>query len=143
MTNVTITWESDMRFMAQGDTGHAVYMDASAENGGHDSAARPMEVLLMGVLGCTAMDVISILKKKRQPVAGLQIFATGERAEEHPRYYTKIHLEYVAYGDVDPVALASSIELSETKYCSAIATVRGKAAITSSSRVEPASAKPA
>ncbi len=138
MTTAKITWVEDMQFVAQGETGHAVVMDSSEEGGGHDSAARPMEVLLMGVLGCTAMDVISILKKKRQAVTGLKIFATGDRASEHPKYFTKIHLEYVAYGDVDLEALERSAQLSEEKYCSAIATVRGKAEITRSCRVEKA-----
>jgi putative redox protein len=138
MTTAKITWVEDMQFVAQGETGHAIVMDSGEESGGHDSAARPMEVLLMGVLGCTAMDVISILKKKRQAVKGLKISATGDRAPEHPKYYTKIHLEYVAYGDVDLEALDRSAQLSEEKYCSAIATVRGKAEITRSCRVEKA-----
>ena len=140
MTNANITWVEDMQFVATSDSGHAIVMDSNAENSGHDSAARPMEVLLMGLLGCTAMDVISILKKKRQPVQGFKIFATGERSVEHPKKYTKIHLEYVAYGDVDPKALARAVELSETTYCGAIATVRGVAEVTSSYRVEPAPA---
>ncbi len=140
MTNANITWVEDMQFVAASDSGHAIVMDSNAENGGHDSAARPMEVLLMGLLGCTAMDVISVLKKKRQPVQGFKIFATGERSTEHPKKYTKIHLEYVAYGDVDPKALARAVELSETTYCGAIATVRGVAEVTSSYRVEPAPA---
>jgi putative redox protein len=97
-----------------------------------------MEVLLMGLMGCTAMDVISILKKKRQPVEGFKIFASGERATEHPKAYTAIHLEYVAYGEVAPDALERAVQLSEEKYCGAMATVRGVAKITSSSRVEPA-----
>ncbi len=138
MVNAAITWIDDMQFVAQGDSGHAIVMDSSEEGGGHNAGARPMEVLLMGVLGCTAMDVISILKKKHQAVRGLKVFASGDRAAEHPKCYTKIHLEYVAYGDVDPVALARAVELSETKYCSAIATVRGTTEITSSVRVEPA-----
>ncbi len=138
MTKANITWVQDMQFVASGDSGHAIVMDSSPDVGGHDSAARPMEVLLMGLLGCTAMDVISILKKKRQPVQGFKIFATGERSAEHPKKYTKIHLEYVAYGDVDPKALARAIELSETTYCGAIATVRGVAEVTYSYRVEPA-----
>jgi putative redox protein len=138
MTTANVTWVEDMQFVAQGETGHAIVMDAAEDNSGHDTGARPMEVLLMGVLGCTAMDVISILKKKRQPVKGLKIFATGDRSAEHPKYYTKIHLEYVAYGDVDPEALARSAQLSEDKYCSAIATVRGKAEVTRSCRVEKA-----
>jgi putative redox protein len=136
MTTANITWVEDMQFVGLGETGHAIVMDSSEEVGGHNTGARPMEVLLMGVLGCTAMDVISILKKKRQPIKGLKIFATGDRAAEHPKYYTKIHLEYVAYGDVDLEALERSAQLSEDKYCSAIATVRGKAEITRSCRVE-------
>lgn len=137
MTNAHITWVQDMQFVASGDTGHAVVMDASKEGGGYGSASSPMEVLLMGVLGCTAMDVISILKKMRQPVQGFKVFATGERATEHPKKYTHIHLEYVAYGDVDPVSLARAVELSEARYCGAMATVRGTASVTNSSRVEP------
>jgi len=84
------------------------------------------------------MDVISILKKKRQPVQDLKIFATAEEASETPHYFTKIHLEYVAYGDVAEDALARSIFLSEDRYCSAAATLRGKAEITSTYRVEKA-----
>ena len=136
MTTANITWIEDMQFVGQGETGHAIVMDSSEEVGGHNTGARPMEVLLMGVLGCTAMDVISILKKKRQAVKGLKIFATGDRAAEHPKYYTEIHLEYVATGDVELEALERSAQLSEDKYCSAIATVRGKAEMTRSCRVE-------
>ena len=136
MTTANVTWVEDMQLVGQGETGHAIVMDSSEEAGGHNTGARPMEVLLMGVLGCTAMDVISILKKKRQPIKGLKIFATGDRAAEHPKYYTKIHLEYVAYGDVELEALERSAQLSEDKYCSAIATVRGRAEITRSCRVE-------
>jgi len=136
MTTANVTWVEDMQFVGEGETGHAIVMDSSEEAGGHNTGARPMEVLLMGVLGCTAMDAISILKKKRQPIKGLKIFATGDRAAEHPKYYTKIHLEYVAYGDVELEALERSAQLSEDKYCSAIATVRGKAEITRSCRVE-------
>ena len=138
MTNAQINWIEDMQFVARADTGHAIVMDASVEGGGFGSASSPMEVVLMGLLGCTAMDVISILKKKRQPVEGFKIFASGERAVEHPKAYTAIHLEYVAYGEVAPDALARAVQLSEEKYCGAIATVRGVAKITSSSRVEPA-----
>lgn len=138
MTAANITWVEDMQFVAQGDSGHAIVMDSSEEVGGHNTGARPMEVLLMGILGCTAMDVISILKKKRQPITGLKIFATGDRNSEHPKYYTRIHLEYVAYGNVDLEALERSVQLSEEKYCSALATVRGKAEITRSCRVERA-----
>jgi putative redox protein len=136
MTTANISWVDGMRFVAESGSGHAVVVDASKENGGHGSGPGPMEMVLMGLLGCTAMDVISILQKKRQPVQDLKVFATSERNSEPPHYFTKIHLEYVAYGDVDPQALARSIQLSEERYCSAAASLRGKAEITSSYRVE-------
>jgi putative redox protein len=89
-------------------------------------------------MGCTAMDVVSILKKKREPVQDFKIIATFERSPEHPKKYTRIHLEYVAYGDVDIKSLERAVELSETTYCGAIATVRGVATVTNSCRVEAA-----
>jgi len=136
MAKASLSWVDGMQFVAESGSGHAIVVDASPEAGGHNSGARPMELLLMGLLGCTGMDVISILKKKRQPVRDLKIFATGEQAPDHPHYFTKIHLEYVAYGNVEEAALARAIQLSEEKYCSASATLRGKAQITSSYRVE-------
>lgn len=135
MSTASLSWVDGMQFVSVSGTGHAVVMDGSVENGGYNSGPRPMEMLLMGLLGCTAMDVISILKKKRQPVLDLKVTATGEQADTTPHYFTKIHLEYVAYGDVDPVALARAIQLSEEKYCSASASLRGTAEITSSYRL--------
>jgi putative redox protein len=118
-------------------------MDSTADVGGADSAARPMEVLLTGVMGCTAMDVLSILRKKRQEPQDLKIIATFERSPEHPKKYTRIHLEYVAYGEIELKALERAAELSETAYCGAIATVRGVAEVTRSCRVEPMSERAA
>lgn len=138
MGKAQLMWQQGMKFVGTGETGHPVTMDAAAEVGGQDSAARPMEVLLIGLMGCTAMDVISILRKKRQDVQDFRIFASFERSAEHPKKYTAIHLEYVAYGDVDLAALERAAELSETTYCGAIATVRGVAEVTRSCRVEPA-----
>jgi putative redox protein len=138
MSTARISWVDGMQFVAESGSGHAIVVDSSLENGGHNAGARPMELLLMGLLGCTAMDVVSILKKKRQPVRDLKIFASAEQAPTTPHYFTKIHLEYVAYGDVSEEALARSIQLSEERYCSAAATLRGKAEITSSYRVERA-----
>ena len=135
MTSASVTWVENMQFVARGESGHAVVLDTTAEDG-FDSGARPMELLLMGVLGCTAMDVISILKKKRQPVEGFKVFATTERAEEHPKRFTKIHLDYVVTGDVDPAALARAVQLSEEKYCAAFGTLRGEVELTSDHRVE-------
>jgi putative redox protein len=136
MGTAELSWKGGMKFEAVGASGHVVAMDATPDVGGADSAARPMEVLLAGVMGCTAMDVISILKKKREPVEDFKILATFERSPEHPKKYTRIHLEYVAYGNVDQKSLERAVELSETTYCGAIATVRGVAAVTRSCRVE-------
>jgi putative redox protein len=138
MAKASISWVNGMQFVAESGSGHGVVVDASIDNGGHNAGARPMEFLLIGLLGCTAMDVISILKKKRQPVQDLKVFATAEQATDDPHYFTKIHLEFVAYGDVAEQALARSIELSEERYCSAAATLRGKAEITTSYRIEKA-----
>jgi putative redox protein len=138
MTKASISWVEGMRFVAESGSGHGIVVDSSVENGGHNSGPRPMELLLMGLLGCTSMDVISILKKKRQPVRDLQVYATAEQAPENPHYFTKIHLEYVAYGNVAEDALARAIQLSEERYCSASATLKGRAEITSSYRVEKA-----
>lgn len=102
-----------------------------------ESGPSSMQLLLMGLCGCTGMDVISILKKKRQPFTGLQVRATAERAEEHPKVYTTIHLEFVVTGkDVDPQAVERSIELSQTTYCSASAMLGQVTDITTSFRVE-------
>lgn len=135
MGTAELSWKSGMKFEAVGASGHPVMMDATPDVGGGDSAARPMEVLLFGVMGCTAMDVVSILKKKREPLEDFKIKATFERSPEHPKKYTRIHLEYVAYGNVDPRSLERAVELSETTYCGAIATVRGVADVTRSCRV--------
>lgn len=141
MTKANVDWITDLQFVGRGDTGHAVMMDSMPEGAGPGTASTPMELLLMGLLGCTAMDVIGILKKKRQPVEGFKVFADGERNEENPKYYKAIHLEFVVYGQVDPAAVARAIELSEEKYCGASATLRGVAKITHSFRVEPGPAR--
>ena len=141
MTKASVSWVNGLQFVAESGSGHGVVVDATVENGGHNAGPRPMELLLMGLLGCTAMDVISILKKKRQPVEDLKVFATAEQAPTDPHYFTKIHLEYVAYGDVSEQALARSIQLSEESYCSASATLRGKTEITSSYRIEKTQAE--
>ena len=101
-----------------------------------ETGPRPVNLLLIGLCGCTGMDVVSILGKKRQPFTGLQVKATAERAEEHPKVFTEIHLEFVVTGkDVDPQAVERSIELSQTKYCPASAMLSQAAEITTSYRI--------
>jgi putative redox protein len=135
MKTAQVNWVDGMQFVGTSGSGHGVIIDSAGEDGQHGGPG-PMEYLLFGVLGCTGMDVISILKKKRQNVAGLKIFASGEQAETTPHYFTRIHLEYVAYGDVEEAALARAIELSETKYCSAMGSLNGKTEFSSTYRVE-------
>ena len=122
-TQAQLKWVSGLQFVARAGDGPALVIDNS-ENAAGPS---PMEVVLMGVAGCTAMDVISIMQKKRADVTRFEVNVTGERAEEHPRRYTHILVEYVLYGhDIEPKALERAIELSETKYCSAIASLNAR-----------------
>ncbi len=96
----------------------AVHMDAKAEVGGQALGARPQSLLLVSLAGCTGMDVISILRKKRQDVTGFEVRVSAERADDHPRVYTHIWLNYVVTGrSVDPAAVERSIELSMERYC--------------------------
>jgi putative redox protein len=125
-----------MRFDASATSGHAMVLDASPEHGGQNAGFRPMELFLAGLGGCTAMDVISVLQKKRQQVTGLEVKVTGSRADEHPRVFTSAHLEYVVHGhDVRPDAVERAIELSVTKYCPAQAMLRQAMPITHSFRI--------
>ncbi len=118
----------DMEFDVEASSGHHVMLDAAEHGGGHDRGFRPMEMLLVGLAGCTAMDVISILRKKRQQVTSYEIQVRGERAEDHPMVFTDVTVEHIVTGHgVDSVAVARAIELSETKYCGAGATI-GKTA---------------
>ena len=125
-----VTWKGKMAFEGTATSGHMLAMDTSVEAGGDDAGFRPIELLLVGLGGCTAMDVISILQKKKQTVTAFEVKVNGERAEEHPKVFTKILLEYVVTGEqLDPVAVDRAVELSETKYCSAMATLRKAAPI--------------
>ncbi len=115
-----VTWKQKMAFTGQTGSGFSLPIDTSVEQGGENSGFRPMELLLVGLGGCTAMDVISILEKKRQKVTRFEVNVDGVRANEHPRVYTEITLEYVLAGEsLDPAAVERAVELSESKYCSA------------------------
>ncbi|HOU12552.1 MAG TPA: OsmC family protein [Anaerolineae bacterium] len=137
MTNVQVTWMGPgMRMVGDVEGGPAIILDSSSPEYGTHSGPSPMELLLLGLAGCTAMDVISIMAKKRQPMTNLQIKVQGERADTHPRIWTKIHLEYIAYGQgVSETALARAIELSESTYCSVHAMLSKAAEITTSYRI--------
>ncbi len=109
-----------MSFVASADSGHALVMDGSAEIGGHNLGARPMEMLLMGLGGCASIDVVMILQKSRQAIQNCAVEIQAERADTDPKVFTKIHLHFVVSGKVlDPKRVAHAISLSAEKYCSA------------------------
>ena len=131
--NASVTWVEDRRFVGSASSGHAIVLDGSAEKQG----SSPMELLLIGMAGCTAYDVISILEKKRQRVTGLRVSARAERAEVPPRVYTKIEVEYLLSGrGIKPKAVEDAIRLSKETYCSASIMLAKTAQITTSYRIE-------
>ncbi len=138
MTKHAILKQIDgLTFAAKGDSNHWVMMDAPASVGGADAGSRPKELVLYALAGCTASDVVSILKKKRVPLQGFEMHLTGHEAEEHPKVFTDIHVEYVFFGEgIDPADIERAIELSTTKYCSVSAMLSPKVKITHSYRIE-------
>jgi putative redox protein len=125
--SASVNLDGGMHFVGDID-GFRVDTDADESFGGAGCGPQPLRFLLFGVAGCTAMDVISILRKKRQRVSGLEVEARGNRVDEHPKVYQAIEVIYRVKGKgIDPRAVERAIELSETRYCPAIAMV-GKAA---------------
>ncbi|PJF48678.1 MAG: OsmC family peroxiredoxin [Chloroflexi bacterium] len=118
--NASVVWTHDLSFVGSADSGFTVNLSADPSVGGSNDGLRPMELLAIGLAGCTAMDVLSILKKKRQEVTGFEVKVRAERAPDHPKVFTEILVEYVVRGrGVAPEAVERAIELSETKYCPA------------------------
>ncbi len=106
--------------MAEADSGHGLVMDASPAVGGRNLGPRPMEMLLMGMGGCSSIDVITILEKMREPVAGCEVEITAERAADHPKVFTEIHMHFILSGSgLNREKVARAIALSAEKYCSA------------------------
>ncbi len=118
----TVRWVGRMQFLGVSGSNHSVVMDTSTEHGGTETAATPMELLLIALAGCTGMDVVSLLGKMRVDFTGLEIRVWGERKEDHPRVFTKINLEYTIYGTgIDEEKVKRAIALSQEKYCSVTA----------------------
>lgn len=116
--------QGGMRFLGESGSGHTLTMDAAEHGGGENAGFRPMELLIVGLAGCTAMDVISILRKKREDVTGYEVRVSGERAEDHPMVFTHVTVTHIVTGrHVRPESVARAVELSETKYCGASATL--------------------
>ena len=131
----TVNWvpASGMGFVAETGSGHLLTMDGAPDGGGRNLAPRPMETVLAGTAGCTAYDVVLILKRGRHEVTGCQVKVTSERAPTDPRVFTKIHLHFTVGGKALPdAAVARAIQMSHDKYCSATIMLAKTAEITTS-----------
>ena len=124
-----IKWLDHMSFIGESESGHSVVMDGSPEVGGRNLAARPMEMVLLGMGGCTAFDVVMILQRARQPITDCIIELTAERADEAPKVFTKIHAHYIVRGKgLSEKQVEKAVTLSAEKYCS-VSIMLGKTAI--------------
>ncbi|HUO77790.1 MAG TPA: OsmC family protein [Thermodesulfovibrionales bacterium] len=133
---VKVKYIDGLQFVGEAESGHAVVMDGEQEYGGKNTAVRPTELLLVGLGGCSGMDVVSVLKKKKQDIRGLEIHIKGKRAEEHPKKFTAIDIEFVVTGhSISEEAVKRAVNLSMEKYCSVKATIEGCATITFSYRI--------
>lgn len=134
---VRVKWIDGMRFVATDSMGHSIVMDASKQVGGEGSGFSPLELLLVALGGCTGIDIVDIMQKQRENVEDLDIVVSGKRAEEPPRVYTRIHVNYRIKGkDIEEKKVQRAIELSEDKYCSVRAMLKAKADMTSNYVIE-------
>jgi len=146
MDTVHVRWSGKRQFIGWDEGGHGVVMDAPADSKGEGTGVRPVELLLYALGGCTAMDVVSVLEKKRLDVRGVEIELVGtQRMDDYPHYYESIELRYTVTGvDVPDTAVARAIELSEEKYCSVKGALGPQVAVTTSfTVVAPAAPGPA
>ena len=126
-----VKWLDHMSFVGESGSGHSVVMDGAPEAGGRDLGIRPLEMLLLGLGGCTAFDVVSILQKSRQKMVDCEVEIEAERATDIPKVFTKIHIHFIVSGkDLDPNRVAKAVSLSADKYCSASRMLEKAATIT-------------
>ena len=125
MTEARIIWTDKERFLGEANSGHAVVMDA----GDPKTASTPMELVLIALCGCTASDIVGILRKKREPFTGLEVRAEAERADDFPKVYTSIKLIYRVRGAVSRAGMERAVQLSKEKYCSVSAMLEKTARI--------------
>jgi len=115
-----VKWVQDATFIGESGSGHALVMDGPPDHGGRNLGVRPMEMLLLGMGGCTAFDVVHILKKSRQPVTDVVTEIEAERADEEPKVFTRIHVHFIVTGTgLDDKRVRRAVSLSADKYCSA------------------------
>lgn len=126
-----IKWIENVSFLGESESGHAVVMDGAPEAGGRNLGVRPMELLLIGMGGCTSFDVVTILKKARQPVTDCVVEVEAERAESIPKVFTRIHVHYIVTGNkLSTAQVERAIKLSAEKYCSATVMLEKTAKVT-------------
>ena len=137
-----ITWLEDMTYVAQTASGHAVVIDGPPELGGHNLGPRPMEMLLMGMGGCTAIDVVNILRKARQNLHGCEIQVEADRADSDPKVFTAIRVHFLLTGKaLNAKHVERAIQLSAEKYCSASIMLGKTAQITQTFEIRETGAK--
>ncbi len=118
--NTTVKWIDGMMMVGESASGHAIVMDGPEDLGGKNLGIRPMEMLLLGMGGCTTIDVVSTLKKMREEVRDCRVEISAERADEHPKVFTKIHLNFIIKGsNLNEKKVEKAVSLSADKYCSA------------------------
>jgi len=118
--NLSVNWVDGMLMVGKSHSGHSITMDGPIEIGGENLGVRPMEMLLLGVAGCTMIDVVTTLKKMRQDLSHCETKISAERAKEHPKVFTDIHIHFIVRGkDLDSKKVDKAITLSAEKYCSA------------------------
>jgi putative redox protein len=127
MQTASVQWIGEQKFLAISPSGHALTVDSDRDS---NKAPGPMELLLMALGACTATDVVSILEKKRQKLASLEVICSGERAKEPPTVWTKLEILYRLRGTLEDAAVKHAIQLSEDKYCSVAAMLKKTAALT-------------
>jgi len=126
-----VKWLDHMSFVGESGSGHSVVMDGAPDAGGRNLGVRPMEMLLLGLGGCTAFDVVSILHKSRQPITDCEVEIEAERADGIPKVFTRIHIHFIVSGrELDAKKVAKAVQLSADKYCSASRMLEKSAEIT-------------
>ena len=129
--NISVNWVDGMLMVGKSHSGHSITMDGPPEIGGENLGVRPMEMLLLGVAGCTMIDVVTTLKKMRQDLTNCETKLSAERADEHPKVFTDIHIQFILKGqDLDSKKVEKAITLSAEKYCSASIMLGKTASIT-------------
>ena len=136
MVEAQVTWTDGERFVGNASSGHAIVVDSDRQR---NTSAGPMELVLIGLCACTATDVVSILRKKREPFSSVHVRAEAERAKEAPTVYTSIKLIYTISGQVSRKAVEDAVRLSEEKYCSVSAMLKSTARITTEVHLSEAS----